>query len=184
MLDTGLLPRGTGGLPAGGDPPVWHCKPSGGRMMAASAEEAAKKPFQFGKGLDGSGPGVQECKVGSDEDGVAGADPGGVALGADHPRSGSKTAGGEEAVIGSGEGRDGARGVDSDDGGDGAPIGGPEDPSTGSCGTLGSVRKLRTAALGIYSDYRKTFDALDAIGDRYDLKFIKLKEILKGSISS
>ena len=50
--------------------------------------------------------------------------------------------------------------------------------------TVKFVNQLRTAALGIFSDYRKTFDALDAIGDRYDLKFIKLKEILKGSISS
>ena len=75
---------------------------------------------------------------------------------ADHPRTGSKTAGGAEVVLGPGEGRDGALGVDSDDGGDGAPIGGPEDPSTGSCGTLGSARKRRGDSGG--GDLKRTPD--------------------------
>jgi hypothetical protein len=143
VSDTGPPYWSVGGLPSGGDLCARLFEPPDGRSVAASTEEAAKKPFRPGKGLDGSGPGVQECKVGFDEDGVEGAVPGWVKLGADYPRTGLKTAWGAEAVEGSGEGRDGALGVDSDDGGDGAPIGGSEDPFTGSCGTLGSGRKRR-----------------------------------------
>ena len=45
------------------------------------------------------------------------------------------------------------------------------------------VNQLQASATALHSDYLKACDALDAMGDRYDLKFLKLESALKGSRS-